>query len=263
MIGARAGKLVSAVLSPWLRATYRSAAGVIAIAPSMAATLVERGARRDRVRTIYNWAPRQGTTQVQLSGQRCDCLRLVYAGNIGAAQDLETVMRGLALVGDGVTLDVYGEGIREGSVRELASDLGLRQVRFHGRVSPEEIARSGADFHIVSLKDLPVFRMTIPSKFQASLALGVPVIASVAGDLAEIVKEENVGFVAFPGDAESFAEAVRKAAATGPSEREAMCLAARRFYESHMSIDAGVAALEDVLIGAARLRESMELGAEE
>lgn len=52
----RAGKTIDAVLNPWLKSTYQRAAGVVGIAPTMAETLISRGAPADKTSVIYNWA---------------------------------------------------------------------------------------------------------------------------------------------------------------------------------------------------------------
>lgn len=260
MVGARSSRAIETLLRPWLRATYRDAGAVIAIAPSMAETLIERGARRERTRTVFNWAPRMSATREkpQEDGATPQ-LRLMYAGNLGEVQDLETVVHAMSLVKDiDVRLDIYGEGTSEPQLRELVADLGLETVEFHGRVTNEEVLNHAGrtDFQLVTLKALPVFAMTIPSKFQASLAMGVPVISTVPGDLAALIEKEKVGLTARPSDPRALAEVLRAAAETSPAQRSQMRVAALGLYEATMSIDAGIDAIEQALAEAAEERRS-------
>lgn len=256
MVGGGASRVIAGALGPWLRATYRRAGAVIGIAPTMTATLVQRGAPAERAHTVFNWAPR---TDADYTVRRSDGdrLRLMYAGNIGEMQDLETVLRALALVPElEIELAVFGEGVAEPRIRSLAIDLGLKKVTFHGKVPADEVGRRAAetDFQLVTLKDLAVFRMTIPSKFQSSIAQGVPVITTVAGDLSEIVEQHGVGFTSEPGDPSALAGVLRQAAESTFKARSEMRARARELYEREMTIDAGIGAIERILAGVARPR---------
>jgi glycosyltransferase involved in cell wall biosynthesis len=52
----------------------------------------------------------------------------------------------------------------------------------------------------VSLKDEPIFSMTIPGKLQSYLAAGIPVVAMLNGEGAEIVKQSKAGLTCNAGD---------------------------------------------------------------
>ena len=96
-----------------------------------------------------------------------------------------------------------------------------------------------ADFQLVTLKDIPIFRTTIPSKLQASLAAGVPVITTVRGDVADLIEEHDAGIVADPENAAALADAFARAYAMTAAQRAQMGSNARRLYEEHMSHAAG------------------------
>ena len=258
MVGGRAGAVISALLRPLLRRAYRSAAATIGITPSMTRALVERGVPADRAGTVWNWAP-PAEPDPKAPAPRDErrapdgTTRVLYAGNLGRLQDLETVLHAFARLADEpITLDVLGDGVAEAELRALARSLGLTRVRFHGRVGPAEVAARAAraDYQLIPLRDLPVFRMTIPSKFQAGLAQGLPVVTNVAGDLADLVLEHGLGFVAAPGDPDDLARAIRDAAEAPREARDAMSRAARRLSDEQMSIERGVERIERILLRA-------------
>lgn len=107
-----------------------------------------------------------------------------------------------------------------------------------------------ADVSVVSLADRPLFRVTMPSKLQAALAMGSPVIASCAGDVADVVQRSGAGWVAKPEDPASIADAVRAAAYAGPDHRSESGGQGARFYQERMSRRVGSALLADVLDAA-------------
>jgi glycosyltransferase involved in cell wall biosynthesis len=111
-----------------------------------------------------------------------------------------------------------------------------------------------ADYQLVSLRDLPIFHGTIPSKLQAALSCGSPVVVSAAGDCARLVERNRVGLSCPPEDWRALAARFREAAALSPIDRADMARRARESYESQMSRQAGVDQLEDMLVEAARRR---------
>ena len=65
-----------------------------------------------------------------------------------------------------------------------------------------------ADALLVSLKDEPIFAMTIPGKMQTYLATGIPVLAMLNGEGSQVVTESGAGLACPAGDAEQLAQAV-------------------------------------------------------
>jgi colanic acid biosynthesis glycosyl transferase WcaI len=247
-----ASRLIDAVLTPWLKNMYRHAGATIAIGPGMAKLLAARGAPSPH--TVFNWAPSVVEAHARRSANG-DGLKLMYAGNIGEMQDLETVIRAMALVPDldGLELAIVGSGVAEASVRELADTLGLTNVRFHGRVPQDQMTRfyETSDFQLVTLADLPVFRVTVPSKLQASLASGIPVISTVGGDVADLVSSNSVGLTSPAGDAGALADTFRRAHAMSALDRHAMGERAIQIYEETMTMDIGIDRIEKILADAA------------
>jgi glycosyltransferase involved in cell wall biosynthesis len=114
-----------------------------------------------------------------------------------------------------------------------------------------------SDFQLVPLRNLRIFRGTVPSKLQNSLARGVPVITSVAGDVSRIVEAHSLGLTAAPEDPESLADAIRRAYFLSGAERAELARNARRFYTEQMSLDRGVDAFDNILQQAAKAKEGM------
>ncbi|WP_102194373.1 glycosyltransferase family 4 protein [Microbacterium aurantiacum] len=249
-------RFANGVITRWLRKVYSSASAVVAIAPSAQQLFVERGAAADRVHLVYNWARDTERRAAAPTAERPG-LTLLYAGNLGALQDLETVLRAAGRVRDleDFRLLIAGGGVLEGRLRELADELDLRDtVEFLGKLSPEDVvgAYERADFQIVSLKRLDIFEGNIPSKFQAGLAHQVPVITTVAGDVSRLVVENGLGLAASPEDVESLAGAFREAHATTFAERQALRERARAFYDAHLTKERAVSAIETILAAIAK-----------
>lgn len=247
------------MLNAWLAGIYRDASAVIPIAPTMHRILEERGVDASRSHVVLNWANEDDREDAAPHPPRAGTgLSLVYAGNLGSMQEVDRIIEAVALVGDldGLRLTVAGSGVEEAALRGLASRLAPDHITFVGRLSLKETAAllARCDFQLVTLKKLRVFEGTLPSKFTSGLLHGVPVITNVAGDVSDMVMSGGLGFVAAPDDTESLAEAMRNAYMSSTAERAAMSENARCFYATHMSRQAGVSAIEAILVEAARPR---------
>lgn len=153
--------------------------------------------------------------------------RVMFAGNIGAAQSFETILdaaeilRGdpnihWLILGDGRQFNwVQAEVVRRGLV-QCVHVLGRHPIES----MPEWFAQ--ADVLLVSLKKDPIFALTIPSKVQSYMACGRPILASLEGEGARIVEEAHAGMVVAPEDPSALAEAVLKLSLMSSSEREVM-----------------------------------------
>jgi glycosyltransferase involved in cell wall biosynthesis len=255
MAGGAKERIISGVLGPWLRSAYRRSAAVIGIAPTMVRTLVSRGVPQDRAHLVYNWADAGDVVASALPTIEAPRAEIVYAGNVGDMQDLGTAVRAAHASADaGVALTIVGDGVVRTDLQALVSELDATNVRFEDPVPrermPEIYART--DFALVSLKDMPVFRGTIPSKFQAILSAGVPVISTVQGDVRGLVEADGVGLTAEAEDVASLTEAFRRAAALTPTERTAMGRNGRTMYDTHFSRESGISSIEELLSAAAK-----------
>ncbi|WP_457946047.1 glycosyltransferase family 4 protein [Pseudarthrobacter sp. alpha12b] len=237
-------RLLQSAIGAGLKPLYGQASHIVVISPGMKQALIDRGVPSHKVSVTYNWhvsdvdpVPPAG------AGARDEPLHCVYAGNIGAMQDIETIVRAAALVQNElkIRVSIYGSGVAEEEVESLARKLGANNVRFMGRIDAKAMPEvyQSSDFQLVTLKNRDVFRMTIPSKFQASMAHGVPVITTVGGDLAKICRQYEVGFVAEPEDPSSLAQAFRAAAAQSSADLNSMSRKAQQFYRDELSARSG------------------------
>lgn len=255
MAGGTKERIISGVLGPWLRSAYRHASAVIGIAPTMVRTLVARGVSQERAHLVYNWADAGEPVASALPTIDAPRAEIVYAGNVGDMQDLDTAVRAAhAAADDGVALTIVGDGVVRTDLQALVAELGATNVRFEEPVPREQMPEIYArtDFALVSLKDMPVFRGTIPSKFQAVLSAGVPVVTTVQGDVRGLVEADGVGLTADAEDVASLTEAFRRAAASTSDERATMARNGRTMYDTHFSRESGISSIEELLSAAAK-----------
>lgn len=258
-----AERLLEETVGRYSRRVYQGAAHVCAITPGVVDVLVARGVDPARISVVHNWVdetvmrPVPRDPQLRRAwGAADDDLVLLYAGTMGPAQDLRTLVDAMALLRGrrDVHLVLVGEGIEREPLRARAAELGLVRVTLHDPVPASDIPGliAAADLNVVPLADQPLFRITLPSKVQATLACGGAVLAVAPGDAARIVHDAGAGAVVAPGDPSVVAEAVA-AVADGPRELLAgWRSAARAYYLRNLSETINADRLAHVLAIAAR-----------
>jgi colanic acid biosynthesis glycosyl transferase WcaI len=163
---------------------------------------------------------------------------ILFAGNIGEAQDFPAVLeaarltRGLA----NIRWLIVGDGRAAPLVRAEIDRMGLADIVYMlGRHPVERMPSffAGADALLVSLKADPIFAMTIPGKVQSYLASGKPLLGMLDGEGARVIEEAGAGRVAPSGDAAALARQALSLAALPAGERARMGVDGRLYGDTH------------------------------
>lgn len=214
-------------------------------------------ARRDKVVYYPNSIDVQHSSQLvntispDLAGVLDQYFSVVFAGNIGTAQSVETLLEAAVLLREdpAVRLVFVGSGSRLAWLQTQKESLQLDNLVLPGRfpieVMPQIFAR--ADALLVSLRDETTFSQTIPSKVQAYLAAGRPIIASLRGEGAQVVMEAGAGKVCEPDDPDALAALICAMKNLPEDERQAMGRAGRAFFYEHFEMNRQVTRLVEIL----------------
>ena len=109
-----------------------------------------------------------------------------------------------------------------------------------------QVGRVLAAAHVllVHLKDDPLYETSIPSKTQAYMHVGKPVLMAVRGDAAKLIATSGAGCLALPEDDKSIADAVIKMSQLPAEALEAMGKRGSEFYIQHLSLAIGAQKFE-------------------
>lgn len=171
-------------------------------------------------------------------GEIPEGFRVVFAGNIGAAQDFVTILAAAEMLQQHTDIRwiIIGDGRARNWVAEQIRNRGLeRTVVLLNRKPAETMPHyfAVADALLVTLKKTPIFALTIPSKLQSYLACGKPVIAALDGEGARVVNESCAGFVSQPEDPKGLSAAVLAMYDAPAEQRIAMGKNGRKYFEEH------------------------------
>lgn len=165
---------------------------------------------------------------------------IVFAGNLGAAQALDTVLDAAEQLLDlpDVRFVLVGSGQRNAWLAEEVARRRLTNVQLAGRYAPTDMPGilAQASALLVSLASGPAMHLTVPSKVQSYMAAGRPIIAALDGEGARVVLEAGAGLACPAADARALAAAVRQLHAMTPDAREAMGAAGQAYHEQHFSL---------------------------
>jgi colanic acid biosynthesis glycosyl transferase WcaI len=265
--GMVSNRTVLSVLDRLCRFVYRHADQLVVLSPGFRRALIDRGVAENRIQVIYNWAPEDALTApvraLSSYKKRTDEFRVVFAGTMGFAQALDTVLETAAQCAvrvPRVRFVFVGGGVDRSRLEIEARRRRLDNVEFISRQPPSAMRAifDQADALLVHLKDDPLFAVTIPGKTQAYLAAGRPLIMAVRGDAARLVERANAGVLAEPEDPTSITAAVEKLASLSPEDRERMGAAGRAFYERELAIDVAVDQFRDLFLRLTREAKSWD-----
>ncbi len=206
---------------------------------------------------MFRPLPRQEA--VDEGGLLPDGFRVMFAGNIGAAQDFDTVLAAAERLRGHPDIHwvIIGDGRRRAWVQEEVERRGLTGcVHLPGRFPEEAMPRffAHADALLVTLERKRIFALTIPTKVQAYLASGKPIAACLDGEGARVIAEANAGFCAPAGDPDALAESVLELYRLPEAERQAMGRRARAYSEAEFDRDRLTDQLVDVMCDAVAAR---------
>lgn len=166
-----------------------------------------------------------------------DTVDLMFAGNVGAAQSLTTVLEAAEKLKELTQLrfHIVGDGSELENLKSLASRKDLQNVIFHGRKPAEEMPRyyAMADAMLVTLTADPFIGMTLPAKVQSYMAAGKPIVAAADGEIPTVLKNAGCGFCAPAQDGDGLADAIRQFLAC--PDRTRLGHNAKRYYEENFT----------------------------
>jgi len=251
------------MVNSWCNFVYKRASRIVVITPGFKRKLCERGVPENKIEVIYNWCDDSQIASGERNPQLSKSLgmegrfNIVFAGNMGKAQSLSAVLDTAKIIAPEyptVQFVFVGSGVEVDSLKDKATIMKLKNVLFLPRQPVSQIGAilSLADVLLIHLKNDPLFRITVPSKTQAYMAAGRPILIGVKGDAADLVKKAKAGLSCEPENPQSIAEAVRKFQAMSQQELGKMGANGRKFYEKELSFEIGARKYEKLFEAVAR-----------
>jgi colanic acid biosynthesis glycosyl transferase WcaI len=240
---------------------YHGAARITTVSPGLVGLLSSKASASGRVELIANGVEldrflpwRQPSAAREQLGWR-EAFTVVYAGTVGLAQGIGTLLEAVRLVGDGVSIRVIGEGVEKPGLEARAREMGLGDVvSFHPSVPRTDVPMilAAADAGLVILRRGPLFEDSLPTKLLEAMAAARPVIVGADGLTARIVAESGAGYVARAEDPADLARAIDEC--RQDPVRASRGAAGRGYVAQHYERGAILDRLAAIITEAARTR---------
>ncbi|MBC5581177.1 glycosyltransferase family 4 protein [Anaerofilum sp. BX8] len=216
---------------------YRKPDSILITSRMFRGYLVQRhGVEDARITYLPQYAAAQFETEQEPPLPK-DTVDLMFAGNIGAAQSLATVIRAAEILKEQPQLrwHIVGDGSELENLKRLAAEKGLTSVLFHGRRPPEEMPQyyAMADAMLVTLTADPAISLTLPGKMQTYMAAAKPIIGAADGEIPKVIEAAGCGFCAGAEDAPGLANAVQRYLEC--KNKRQLGQNARSYYETHFT----------------------------
>lgn len=175
---------------------------------------------------------------------------IIFAGNIGDAQDIPHLLETAVLIkGSDVNFYFIGDGRRKDWAESFIKVNNLENVHLLGRYPLETMPYvfSKASILILSLKDIPIFSLTVPAKLQAYMSSGKPVVAMINGEGADLIKEADCGWSVPAGDSKALASLLLKLSKESPEVLIRKGENGKRYSETHFNFKDCMDHLESII----------------
>lgn len=230
-IGVVRSKMLLHLVGKLVASIYKRCDLILAQSKSFVPAIAQYADRNARIEYFPSWsdsvfdaADVEAATEIPV---KQDSFNVLFAGNIGEAQDFPAILAAAERLKNysNIRWLIVGDGRMAEWVAEEIKTRGLEAcVLMLGRYPVERMPSffKHADALLVSLKDEPIFALTIPGKLQSYLAAGIPVLAMLNGEGAEVVAKCGAGLTCRAGDHKALSEAVLKLSDMSIDERSDM-----------------------------------------
>ena len=192
-----------------------------------------------------------GNLPATLLQQLKSSFSVVFAGNLGRAQSLETIIEAAKQLNDipDVRFFLIGSGSMSDWLAQQKVKYGLDNVVIAGRFPMDMMPNiyAHADALLVTLTRDEIFALTVPSKIQAYLAAGKPIIAAVDGEGGRVVLEANAGLVSPAEDVHGLLSSIRTLTQMSPEERSELGENAQEYFNQHFEMEGQARKLIEIL----------------
>jgi glycosyltransferase involved in cell wall biosynthesis len=246
------------MIGAYMNACYKRVNHITVLSRGFRELLIERGVPASKVSVIYNWSNPINVPdfvdeeeKTAIMGNR---FCILFAGTIGLAQGLDVVIRcAERLKGAGETdieFVLLGGGVDVARLKEQVESIGLDNIRFLGRVPNSEVGKylAMADVLLIHLVKDKLFEITVPSKTQAYLLAGKPILVGVEGDAANLVNAAAAGYNFSPEDDHELAEKVLLLKNMSKQQLAVLGDNGRRYYNDQLSIEIGAKKFEELFM---------------
>ena len=173
--------------------------------------------------------------------EKSDKMNFIFAGNIGKAQSIETIIKAANELKDknNILFHIIGDGSELSNIQLMSKNYNLNNVIFHGRVSLNEMQHyyNLADAMLVTLGKDDFLAKTLPGKVQSCMATGNAIIGAANGEIMNVISKANCGYCVDAEDYKALATKIEEFSELSEDEKSKLQENAYNYYSLNFSRD--------------------------
>ncbi|MDM1466518.1 glycosyltransferase family 4 protein [Myroides odoratimimus] len=233
---------------------YNASEKILISSKGFKQSILQKGSFDNKIEYFPNW----GEDSISMGDKSYSIpelpegFKVMFAGNIGEAQDMDAIMQAALLLKEKIDIQfiIVGDGRKMSFVQEFVKSNKLENtVSLLGRYPLEAMATffDKADVMLVSLKDDPIFNLTVPAKMQAYMSSGKPIVAMLNGDGAELINEAKCGEAVNAGDYRGLTNSIIKISEMSKEELSILGRNSKDFYLENFTLEKCIDNLERII----------------
>jgi glycosyltransferase involved in cell wall biosynthesis len=164
---------------------------------------------------------------------------ILFTGNIGKAQSINYVVDAAKILKkyQKIHFLIVGDGSARQDAVKKAKYLALDNISFPGQLASELMPglMDRASALLITLNDHKIFSLTVPSKLQAYLSAGKPILGSVNGEAAKIIIESKSGLAAPANSSIKLAEIILEMYHLSEEKRKKMGMSGKKYFNENFN----------------------------
>lgn len=237
-------------LTKWI---YRKCDTILIGSKGYRKSICEKGNFNHKIVYYPNWV--EETLENTCTDARVPALpvgfNVMIAGNMGDAQDIPHILDAAnRLKETHVNFIFVGDGRKKSYIEEFTLKHGLQEkVYCIGRFPMESMPHlfKQADILFMALKDVPIFSLTVPSRLQAYMSSGKPIVAMINGEGADLIREADCGWSVPAENSEALADLLFKLSEEDKNILVRKGLNGKRFSKEHFDFNNCLDNLENII----------------
>jgi len=240
---------------------YKNCDKILIGSKGFAKSICKKGDFESKLAYFPNWAESVATSQSEdisnsippFNSMSQDDLIFLFAGNLGEAQNLDTILFAANQLKKkkNIKFVFIGDGRRRENLLALMEELSLQEtVFFPGRFPLETMPffMRKSSVLMVSLKDEPCFNLTVPAKVQFYMSQGKPVLAMLNGDGQDLIREAQCGLAVNADDVDGFVQAIEKIANSSKDNLSTWGENGKKFYDNNFTKEQRINQLMELMM---------------
>ena len=224
---------------------YKNSEKIFTSSKSFIESISERGISKTK---IFYWPqyaedfyqPKNKQDRYKLLKE--NVLNITFAGNIGEAQGLESLIEAAVslkkLHNEDIIFNIIGDGRNKENLKKIVIESGITEYfNFIDKQPAEKVPEyfSESDVALITLAKNKIFEKTIPAKLQSSMACGMPILVCADGEIQEAINEAKCGFYSNTEDVDQLVDNILTLKNLNKEKLEQLGYNSRSYYEKYFS----------------------------